>query len=719
MKMHKWFLSVMLLLPVSAMAAEQWDVFEKSFTSTERHDNPFMDVQVDVVFCKEDAEWKQPAFWNGTNVWTVRFAFPETGQFTYRVESNDPSLNGKAGTVDVQAYTGTNPLIKHGHLRVSQNKRRFEHADGTPFFWLGDTWWKCLSKRLSFDEFKELTDDRAKKGFSLAQIVCGPYPDEPFFTDWWDNEGGKPYLNRDFTRVNHEYFKYADQRFEYMVQSGIVPAMVGAWGRHDCDAMEHLGVEGMKRHWRNLIARYGAYPTVWIVGGEAGGELWTEVALYVRATDPYDRPTTVHSLPGVESVVESVGGDCVNFDFLQTGHGRTAEDPQAIDRLKASYNAKPDMPVLIGEHSYEEHMKGGPPYTQRYVFWGSVLNGAAGLTYGAAGIWHAGIEGFPASVNTYDFTTWRQGMSYPGAEQMGLNAKFIEQYPWEQFVPRSDWVKRGLFAAGIPGRIRMIYMTRPPAYRWAGFKVYELEEDTPYSVFFFDPSTGRTLDRGTVMYVDNAPVVFEEDFSEDTATRWRDDGSTSRIEEGRLVTQKGALAILREDVGQYLSVSVDARSDAEAGIILNYSDKNNYLVGLYSASQRKMFFYDVIDGNYGEPLGAGVGPLSRGPRGLPENLDKNITLTVTQQNGVATLEIKSGKNTFATSIETKKNRSGRLGLWHDQAGDRQEYDNFRVVNIANRKTGVSYLLDSSLNIERVPSPQDWVLVMERVHENKK
>jgi len=689
----------------------QWDLFEKSFDSSESYENPFMEVQLEVIFEKDGAEWKQPAFWNGGKTWTVRFAFPETGTFSYRVESNDPSLNQKRGTVDVQAYKGDNPLIKHGHLRVSENGRYFEHADGTPFFWMGDTWWKCLSKRLSFDEFKELTDDRAKKGFSLAQIVCGPYPDEDFYTDWWDNEGGKPYLNREFTKVNLEYFKYADQRFEYMVQSGIVPAIVGAWGRSDCDAMRFLGVEGMKRHWRNLIARYGAYPSVWIAGGEAGGQLWTETALYIRAADPYDRPITVHPVPHLKSVVESVGAECINFDFLQTGHGSPAEDPAAVQRIKASYNAEPIMPVLIGEHSYEQHMKFGPPYTQRYVFWGSVLSGAAGLTYGAAGIWHAGIEGSPASVNTYDFTTWRQGMDYPGSAQMGLNAQFIEKYPWEKFESRPDWVDNGLFAAGVPGEIRMVYKPRPHAYNWSGLKVYGLEKDTPYNVFFFDPSTGRTFDRGSVIYVDNKQVVFEEDFSKDNRNRWRDDGSRSKIEEGQLVTQKGAIVILKEDIEQYISVSVDAKSDAEAGIVLNYTDKNNYLVGLYTPASKRMYFHEVIDGNYGEPLGAGDGPLTSGPRILPE-LNENITLNVTLQNGVAMLEIKSGKDTYTTSTEIKTLKSGKIGLWQDQAGDHQKYDNFKVLEIPDREAGIRYLLNSTLVIERTPSPQDWVLVLE-------
>ena len=52
---------------------------------------------------------------------------------------------GTSKSLHVTAYTGDNPLLKHGFLRVSANKRHFEHADGTPFLWLGDTWWKCLA----------------------------------------------------------------------------------------------------------------------------------------------------------------------------------------------------------------------------------------------------------------------------------------------------------------------------------------------------------------------------------------------------------------------------------------------------------------------------------------------------------------------------------------------------------------------------------------------
>ncbi|MCP4783002.1 MAG: DUF4038 domain-containing protein [Fuerstiella sp.] len=721
MKRFSWLAILILsvvVLPISvvradvAHMAEQWNVFETMFESSIQHKNPFMDVQADVVFAKGEQKWKQPAFWNGEDTWAVRFAFPDTGTFTYRIESNDSSLNGKTGTVVVQKYEGSNSLIKHGHLRISENKRYFEHADGTPFLWMGDTWWKCLSKRLCFDEFKELTDDRAKKGFSLAQIVCGPYPDEEFYTDWWDNEGGKPYLNREFTKINLEYFKYTDQRFDYLIQSGIVPAIVGAWGRHDCDAMKFIGTEGMKRHWRELIARYGAYPTVWIVGGEASGELWSETARYVNETDPFRRPVTVHGDPG-KSVRESVGANNVNFDFLQTGHGRTGEDQNAIDKLIASYKVEPHMPVLVSEHSYEEHMKGGPPYTQRFVFWGSMLNGGAGLTYGAAGIWHAGIEGFPATVNTYDFTTWRQGMVYPGSAQMGLNAGFLKQYPWERFEVHREWIRGDLFAAGIPGQIRMFYKPRPAAYQWEGFKVFRLEKNVPYMTFFFDPSTGRRFIYPTAMYVDNAETVFEDDFSQGRE-KWEDQGPSSKLEEGRLVTQKGARTILQQDFKAYLTVSVDIKSDAEAGIIVNYTDSKNYLVGIYA--QGKIFFHHMVDGEKRVLLGGGARPLSRGARTLPKKTPKDITMSVTVQDGVATLRMKGGKMDLASTVEVGSIKPGKVGLWQGGALKSQGYDNFNVINVPNRKPGIRYLTDPVLNVERLPSPQDWVMVMEKIDE---
>ncbi len=197
MKYNFSCLVVAVLMTASAIGAEQWAVFETSYESAKAYPNAFTEVEVDVVFKQGDKQWNVPAFWAGGKKWTVRFSPPTQGQYTYRVECTDkanPGLNGKEQTLAVTACTGDNPLVKRGPLRVSANKRHFEHADGTPFFWLGDTWWKGLCKWLPWDGFQEFTADRRKKGFSVVQIVCGTYPDEPgLLQPSWANEGGMPY----------------------------------------------------------------------------------------------------------------------------------------------------------------------------------------------------------------------------------------------------------------------------------------------------------------------------------------------------------------------------------------------------------------------------------------------------------------------------------------------------------------------------------------------
>jgi hypothetical protein len=88
----------------------------------------------------------------------------------------------------------------------------------------------------------------------------------------------------------------------------------------------------------------------------------------------------------------------VNFDMLQTGHGDMETARGAIPKLIAAYNRTPPMPAMIGEFCYEGHMQAAHDDAERYVFWGSMLSGGAGLTYGAAGVWHASVEGDPAST---------------------------------------------------------------------------------------------------------------------------------------------------------------------------------------------------------------------------------------------------------------------------------------------------------------------------------
>jgi len=282
-----------------------WTVFETSVETSKAYARPFVDVEVDAIFEKGDARWRVPAFWSGGGVWKARFAPPEAGEYRYQFVASDtanPDFAPTARKFAAMPAAGDNPLLRRGFLRVSADARHFEHADGTPFLWLGDTWWKGLCKRIDLADFETLCADRAAKGFNVVQIVCGPYPDENMLEPRWENEAGMPYTTLDFTAVNPAYFDAADARMAKLVAHGIVPAIVGGWGRPQAggqSTINQVGLDGFRRHWRHLIARYGAMPVVWIVGGEAsdGNGPWAELAEYVRANDPYRHPLTYHA-PG-------------------------------------------------------------------------------------------------------------------------------------------------------------------------------------------------------------------------------------------------------------------------------------------------------------------------------------------------------------------------------------------------------------------------------------
>jgi hypothetical protein len=717
-------LVAMAALPIAAHAAEvgQWEVFESSFETTKHYANAFMDVDVNVVFKHGEKNWVVPAFWAGGGKWTVRFAPPVQGEYRFHVQSNDAAnadLNTAEQTLHVTAYQGTNPLLKHGFLRVSADKRYLEHADGTAFLWLGDTWWKGLCKRLTWEGFQELTADRKAKGFSVVQIVCGVYPDEGSFEPRWENEGGKPYLTRDFTVVNPAYFEYADRRIKHLVEAGIVPAIVGGWGRPDCDSLKYAGVSGIKRHWRNLIAHYGAYPTVWIIGGESAGPLWTEIARYVRNTDPYHHPATIH--PG-DSARNSVTDESViDFDMLQTGHGDWDAARGAIPKVMAAYARKPAMPVVIGEYCYEGHMQTAFQDVQRYVFWGNMLNGSAGHTYGAAGVWHMGVEGDPGITPIYDWTTWKEGMNSPGSKQLGLNKRLLEKYPWWRFKPHPEWVEPGCFAAGIPGEVRFIYLPRRGVYNWNGPLVKGLDRDVPYSAFYFNPTNGKRYELGTFLcagpppkpFDDHArPLLFADRFDGDDRSAWKDYGTPSRQKNGRLAGGKGLVTVLEKVSDADLMASADAGSDAEAGIILRFHDADNYLVALYSPSLHAIFLHDRKDGQWGDQLGAMPVP-KIGPK---------IHLTAAACGDYAAMILTDGKNSYCTPIIKVANlKPGKAGLWFYQIGDAQEFGNFALSQShfappehRFKERADHWISSDEFRAPALPSPQDWVLVLERV-----
>ena len=708
----------------AAPPATQERMVEWTVESHKTYADPFNDVNVDVIFAKDGQSWRVPTFWRGGQQWTVRFAPPEPGEYDYRLEStdaNNPDLNGHQGRIRVTAYSGPDELLRHGMLQVSANKRYFAYADGTPFYWLGDTWWTGLSDRLSWDGFQKLALDRQSKGFTVVQMAAGLVPTEEQapVDPGHRNEGGAVW-DPQFKQINPRYFDYVDRRIQFLLDHGMVPAIVGAWGA----TLNQMGVPKLEQHWRYLVARYGAYPVFWILGGEVldpppevAGHYdsliqsgivrgWTEVARYLRATDPYHHPLTVHeeSAPYDTALQDE---SLTDFDLFQIGHWGWPSIAAEVAQLNLHYSRTTvTKPLVVGEIGYEKLGETHFEDFQRTAFWLAMLNGAAGHTYGAAGVWEAYTADKPFQRNRWSIINWEEGMNLPGSYQVGLNAKLLRQYPWWRFQPHPEWVtprgttllephtqthdfefgtflpcedcdtgdpvtqlesryaatewkaRNGTFrlpyAAGIPREVRIVYVPSVGLLVPAVPTVLGLEPGVRYHAYWWEPSTGTRFDLGAVERPTPGPVLFEDSAHKRAA--WKDDGAT--------------LSVLKNAKQTNATVSVAALSAAGAGLILRYQDSNNYVAAVYSPADKSLYLLDRRKGSDGHRLGKT--PIT--------SLSAHITLSVEVRDDEAAASVTDGERTYATPIvDIGDASSGSAGLMHlEPMSAAQQYSHFEL-----------------------------------------
>jgi Protein of unknown function (DUF4038)/Domain of unknown function (DUF5060) len=781
-------------------------VFERTFASQKAYADPFNEVDVDVIFTKGGESWRVPTFWRGGSKWSVRFAPPAAGEYIYHLESTDrsnPDLNGHETRVNLTTYAGTNLLLQHGMLRVSVDKRHFEQADGTPFYWLGDTWWTGLSDRLSWDGFQKLTVNRKAKGFTVVQIVAGLVPsnEEQAPIEPGDHDEGGAVWDPDFKQINPDYFDYADRRIQLLVNAGIAPAIVGAWHQ----ALAQMGVAKMEKHWRYIIARYGAYPVFWIAGGEVfdpSGEMakklpnlvvngttidvkapgWSEVTRYIRATDPYHHPVTVHEISPPYNIPLN-DESLTDFDLFQPSHFGWSSIAVEIAQLGITRSrTSVTKPEVVGEIGYEGIGGTNLQDFQRASFWLAMLNGAAGYTYGSNPVFEAYSTDKPFQRAKYTLMTWDEGMDLPGAYEIGIGAKLLQKYPWSQFEPHPEWVApRGTtlltprserlgpelgsfeslladpfpqpsgsvwtypagewkaqggsiflpYAAGIPGKFRVIYdpcfslfCSTPPT-------VLGLESGVRYHAYYWEPTLGVKFDLGAIERPVPGTVLFEDKFDGGENSNWTDYGVKAQRSGGRISARENFLAISNQVHEQDVVAAVDGHSGTSAELVLRYHDADNYVAAVYSPAAKAVYLLDRTKGADGSPIGsmpvATVGP--------------DIRLTAEVRGKWAVVSITDGRNTYTSRIVAVSNtKVGGAGLRHEADAAAQSYGNFELrkspalvtdehleKKLYDARGGYrgelkgtvwddfgkekTILLDAYLP-SPLPMPQDWILVLE-------
>lgn len=411
----------------------------------------------DVVSGQDEVLWSTQAFQSDDGSWRVRLAAPLDADQSLRVRAAGSDAVVPVGAERIGDFDPDTDLSRRGALSILPGDGCLRHADGSAFLWLADTWWYGLSDRISDDEFEALARQRADEGFSAVQICAGYYPEAETYAEAATTNGHLPTAGPG-GELDLRWWSMADARVLTLVESGLVPVIVGGWSYH----LDELGQRHFERHWREVVARWATLPVVWMLAGEQGlpwydhlfeddmveraASLkagWNGVGEYLAGIDPMHRPITSHPCPalGDQSTTDAFGGrDLADFVVLQTGHADRESVAGSLDTLTTELGLMPRMPVLNSEVCYEGIMGGSHDDLQRLLFWTHMCLGAAGHTYGAQGLWAFRDDAPVGPGQVWGDVQWRDAASLPGARQLGVGAAALRKLPWESFVHLPDGV---------------------------------------------------------------------------------------------------------------------------------------------------------------------------------------------------------------------------------------------------------------------------------------
>ncbi len=329
------------------------------------------------------------------------------------------------------------------------NGHHLQTADGSPFFWLGDTAWE-LFHRLDREEIRFFLQTRARQGFNVIQAVAVAEFDgltQP------NREGQVPLIDLDPGRPNEAYFALVDWVFDQAEALGVYIALLPTWA-DKVSALFGGGPvvftpdnAGGYATW--LAARYGRRANViWVLGGDRpviyNGQYdvrptWRAMGEAIKTVTGGRGLITYHSNPdGEAETLDWLHGEAwLDLLMLQSSHGRGRDVP-VWDTITRQVQRRPPKPVLDGEPNYEDHPVNPWPtwdpangyfrdHDVRKQVYRSVLAGGCGVTYGNHSIWQFASDRLPY-INHVE-RDWRDALTRPAAEQMRHLRTLMEANP--------------------------------------------------------------------------------------------------------------------------------------------------------------------------------------------------------------------------------------------------------------------------------------------------
>jgi hypothetical protein len=440
---------------------EQWRMTEITLTSTTAYTNPIMDASITADFSgPEGTVISRPGFWDGGNTWKIRFAPTKVGAWTYTVTASDTSnagLHNRTGTVTATAYSGSLDIYKHGFIGISADTRYFTHADGTPFFYLGDTHWSMPAEPFDTSsapgipsQFKHIVDKRVSQGFTVYQSE----PLKPLNAGYNLRDG--------LSESDLAEFANFDRRFDYIAAKGMVHANAQLFFPTELYNLSYYPDGYLMNLCRYWVARYGAYPVMWTTAQEVDNDFyygstgntywdaannpWKKVAAWVHEFDSYAHPLSAHMentyhTKASNSSFKNIAGH--NWYAAQWAPGKSTQLDFTVP--KNFWNDSVRKPTVNYEGCYDHLWT--KEFGARAQGWNAYLNGMYGHGYGAIDMWlyDSDYDTNTSTVRDGDTITvadklikWDVSIEFPAGYQMGYMRSFLGNLEWWKLVPRFD-----------------------------------------------------------------------------------------------------------------------------------------------------------------------------------------------------------------------------------------------------------------------------------------
>jgi len=421
MKIFRLALVLGLLLSVrlahGAGPVHVWEKQELTFTATNAYANPYTDVVVWVDLKGPGFAKRVYGFWDGGQIFHLRLLATAPGEWSWTSGSTpaDSGLAGKSGAFTAVAWAeaelNENPL-RHGMIVPTPNGHALQHADGTLYLAIGDTWYAAGSNRFKWRDddtprpigpdagFKDYVRFRQAQGFNWVNVIAA-FPnwktdDKPWnlkmddaehttIRSAWvefgtaapsnggrgsaknmDNEGGRPFFFPgkvpgwenyfpDMDRINPEYFRYLDRKIDYLNAHGFVPFIEAS--RRDSGLLwrkYHQWPESYSRYIQYIWSRYQANITVLspvhldIIAETVSPDDYTDAINAVKAKFGPPPFGTLLSANANPSTLENWGDDSW-VTFHQIGNMREHNNYWYLTEI---YNLPHPIPGMNGEPYY-------------------------------------------------------------------------------------------------------------------------------------------------------------------------------------------------------------------------------------------------------------------------------------------------------------------------------------------------------------------------------